>query len=54
MAARAYGAFNERFSVPNRHTIVLDSDAVVRDVIKSESMTVEREFDLYVAALENL
>lgn len=53
-AARAYGAFNERFGVPNRHSIVLDANGIVREVIKSDSIAEGREFDLYTEALARL
>ena len=49
--SRAYGAFNERFGIPNRHTFVLDADGIVRDAIKADGFSVGREFDLYTEAL---
>ncbi|MFQ5553848.1 MAG: redoxin domain-containing protein [Acidimicrobiia bacterium] len=49
--ARAYGAFNEALGCANRHTFVLDADAIVRDRIKTDELGTAREFDAYTAAL---
>jgi peroxiredoxin len=50
-ASRAYGTFNERFGIPNRHTFILDAGGTVRNVIKSDDLAIGREFDLYREAL---
>jgi peroxiredoxin len=52
--SKAFGAFNERFGIPNRHTYVLDAEGTVRDIITSESLGEAREFDRYVASLSSI
>jgi peroxiredoxin (alkyl hydroperoxide reductase subunit C) len=52
--SRAYGTFNEKFGIPNRHTMVLDGAGVVREIIRSESIAEGREFDLYTKALASI
>ena len=52
--AQAYGAFNEDVGAANRYTFVLDENAVVRDIIHTESLGIGREFDEYTKALEAL
>ncbi len=52
--SRAYGAFNARFGIPNRHSIVLDAEGIVREVVTSEHIYEAREFDLYTEALARL
>ena len=49
--ARAYGTFSERGGVAYRSTFVLDAAGVVRDVVRTESMGIAREFEAYTAAL---
>lgn len=49
--AHAYGTFNEKMGVANRFTFVLDEDAVIRDVINTDSLGTAREFELYTEAL---
>jgi len=52
--ATAYGAFNADVGAANRITIALDAEGVVRKVIDSGSLGVAREFDEYVAALNEI
>ena len=52
--AQAYGAFNDKVGAANRYTFVLDSDAVVREVINTEALGIAREFETYVQALAKL
>ena len=48
---QAYGAFNEMTGSANRVTFVLDAEGIVREVIKTESLGVVREFEEYTRAL---
>lgn len=47
----AYGAFNERSGGAFRSTYVLDGEGTVRDVVKTESTAIPREFERYGEAL---
>lgn len=49
--AQAYGAFNETAGGANRYSFVLDADGVVREVINTEALSIQREFDSYLEAL---
>jgi len=49
--SRSYGAFNEATGSANRHSFVLDADGIVRDIIKTDSLGVIREYDAYVTSL---
>ncbi len=49
--AQAYGAFNDKVGAANRYTFVLDADAVVREVINTEALSIPREIEAYVEAL---
>ena len=51
---QAYGAFNDERGAANRYTFVLDSDAVVREVINTESLGIAREFAAYTEALARI
>ncbi len=53
-AIKAYDAFNELVGAANRVTYVLDDNAIIRDVIATESLRVTREFELYSEALSAL
>lgn len=50
----AYGAFNEITGGADRFTFVLDADGVVREIIKTDSLQVIREFNSYVEALAKI
>lgn len=52
--AQAYGSFNDALGAANRVTYVLDGDAVVRQVIATESLGIAREFEAYEQALAAL
>lgn len=49
--AQAYGTFNEALGVAMRSTYVLDADGIVRDIIATDALGVQREHDLYAEAL---
>lgn len=49
--ARAYGAFNEDVGAATRSTYILDADGIVRDVIATENLGIQREHDAQVEAL---
>lgn len=49
--AKAYGAFNDTVGAANRYTFVLDEEAIVREIIHTESLGIAREFDAYTEAL---
>jgi peroxiredoxin (alkyl hydroperoxide reductase subunit C) len=49
----AYGTFDPKVGAANRSTYVLDEAGVVRAIVATESRSVIREFDEYVAALES-
>jgi len=49
--ARAYGAFSEKNGAAVRSTFLLDENAVVRNIIHSDSLGIAREFDEYTKAL---
>ena len=47
----AYGTFDAAVGAANRSTYVLDADGVVQAVIATESRSIARDFDAYLAAL---
>jgi mycoredoxin-dependent peroxiredoxin len=49
--ALAYGSFNERFGYAERTTFVIDGEGVITEIIRSEKLSVPREFDEYERAL---
>lgn len=49
--SRAYGTFNEDVGVAMRSSYVIDADGIVRDVIATESLGVQREHEAQMAAL---
>jgi peroxiredoxin (alkyl hydroperoxide reductase subunit C) len=49
--AKAYGAFNDTVGAANRYTFVLDEQAIVREIIHTDSLGIAREFDAYTEAL---
>jgi mycoredoxin-dependent peroxiredoxin len=49
--AQAYGAFDEQYGYAKRYTFVLDSEGVVRDIVKSDELRVGREFEAVADAL---
>jgi peroxiredoxin len=49
--ARAYDAFDEEYGYAKRTTYILDSDAVIRDVIASDVLGEARPFSAYPEAL---
>ena len=51
---QAYGAFDERIGAARRYTYVLDPAAVVRATVKSEELSIPREFEQYLQALQEL
>ncbi len=52
--ATAYGTFNDAIGVAMRSTYVLDTDGVVRDIIATDALGVQREHDLYAEALAKI
>lgn len=51
---KAYGAFNDAVGAANRVTYVLDAEGIVRDVIATDSLGIQREYELYEEALTAL
>ena len=49
--AQAYGSFNEQVGAAWRHTFVLDSNGVVRAIVKTDELGKAREYDEYKKAL---
>ena len=49
--SRAYGTFNEDVGVAMRSSYVIDADGIVRDVIATESLGVQREHEAQMEAL---
>lgn len=52
--AEAYGCFNDSLGVADRATFVLDSEGIVREIIRSESFGEARPFASYTEALATL
>lgn len=50
----AYGAFNQRSGGAFRSTYVLDGGGTVRDIVKTESTAIPREFERYGEALASI
>lgn len=48
---QAYGIFNADIGVAMRSSFVIDADGIVRDIIATESLGVQREHEAQVAAL---
>ena len=49
--SRAYGTFNEDVGVPTRSSYVIDADGILRDIIATDSLGIQREHELQEAAL---
>ena len=49
--AQAYGCFNEMIGVPMRWSFVIDENGVVRDIIKTDTLSQAREYEAYKKAL---
>lgn len=52
--ARRYGCFDEQHGIPRRHTFVLDREGVVREIVRSDELTVPRSLESYRLALAGL
>lgn len=52
--AQAYGTFNDALGVAMRSTYVLDESGVVREIIATDAIGVQREHDLYAEALSRI
>ena len=50
--SRAFGCFNEDVGCANRYTYVVNAEGTVTAIINSDSLGVGREFEAYLAALE--
>lgn len=50
----AYGTFDPKVGAANRSTYVLDADGVVRAVVATESRSLVRDYDEYLAALDSI
>lgn len=51
---KAYDCFDERIGVPFRATYTLDADRVITDVFTTEKLSIPRNFDDYVGALDRI
>lgn len=52
--AQAYGTFNDGLGAAMRSTFVLDQDGLVREIIATDALGVQREHDLYAEALAKI
>ena len=51
---KAYDSFDERIGVPIRATYTLDENRVITDVFTTEKLSIARNFDDYVGALDRI
>ena len=51
---KAYDSFDERIGVPIRATYTIDEDRKITDVFSTEKLSVARNFDDYVGALDRI
>jgi peroxiredoxin len=49
--ARTYGCFDETLGAAKRYTYVLDADAIVREIVKSDELSQPRPHDAYYESL---
>ena len=50
----AYGTFDPKVGAANRSTYVLDADGIVRAIVATESRSLVRDYDEYMAALDSI
>ena len=50
----AYGTFDPKVGAANRSTYVLDADGIIRAIVATESRSMVRDYDEYLAALDSI